>query len=153
LTVTASTIAGNFSATGGGVYHLGSKALLASTIVAGNTVSSTNTSPSDWAGNAADSTSTYNLIGVGTNTGLVNGTNHNIVGSAANPVNPRLAALADNGGPTQTMALLAGSPAINAGSNVASLANDQRGAGFNRVAGIIVDIGAFEIQSHPPAAP
>jgi parallel beta-helix repeat protein len=62
---------------------------------------------------------------------------------------PRLGSLADNGGPTQTMALLAGSPAINAGSNPASLATDQRGPGFPRVAGTAPDIGAFEVQPPP----
>ena len=47
-------------------------------------------------------------------------------------VNPDLAPLGDYGGPTQTMALLPGSPAIDAGSNAlaaaAGLTTDQRGA-------------------------
>src|SRR5262249_36731558 len=64
-------------------------------------------------------------------------------------------AVANSGGQTQAMALVGGSAAINAGSNalVAGLSTDQRGAGFSRIAGGTVDIGAFEIQSHPPAAP
>src|SRR5262249_25071850 len=103
----------------------------------------------------ANAASSYSLIGVGTNSGLTGGVNDNIVGTPTAPVDPHLAALADNGGPTQTMALLGGSAAINAGSNVlvAGLTTDQRGAGFSRIAGGTVDIGAFEIQSHPPAAP
>lgn len=63
---------------------------------------------------------------------------------------PGLAALADNGGPTQTMALQAGSPAIDAGSNAlvpAGVTTDQRGAGFPRVVNTNVDIGAFEMQA------
>lgn len=152
--VAASTIAGNFAQSGGGIGNLGT-VTLSGTILAGNTVSPTNAATSDWGGNAADSSSSYNLIGDGTKTGLANGVNNNIVGTSTNPVDPYLAALADNGGPTQTMALLAGSPAINAGGNalVTALATDQRGTGFSRIAGGIVDIGAFEIQSHPPAVP
>src|SRR5262249_38877388 len=56
-------------------------------------------------------------------------------------------------GPTMTMPLLAGSPALNAGSNAlipAGVTTDQRGSGFARVVGGTVDIGAFEIQDEPP---
>jgi hypothetical protein len=48
-------------------------------------------------------------------TGLGNGVNGNLVGSAAAPIDPQLGPLQDNGGPTQTMALRPGSPALNAG--------------------------------------
>jgi hypothetical protein len=58
--------------------------------------------------------------------------------------NPRLAALAQNGGPTRTRALLSDSPAIDMGNNVGGLATDQRGPGFPRVKGMRADIGAFE---------
>ncbi|MEO7432968.1 MAG: choice-of-anchor Q domain-containing protein [Dokdonella sp.] len=64
---------------------------------------------------------------------------------------PLLLPLADNGGPTRTLALGAGSPAIDAGNNVQELANDQRGAAFARVGGPAADIGAFEVQQ--PTAP
>jgi hypothetical protein len=59
---------------------------------------------------------------------------------------PLLDTLADNGGPTFTMALMPGSPAIDAGNNVAALATDQRGAGFLRHVERRTDIGAFEVQ-------
>jgi len=59
---------------------------------------------------------------------------------------PRLLPLADNGGPTRTMALAAGSPALDAGSDSAGLTTDQRGDGYRRVAGRNADIGAFENQ-------
>ncbi|MEB3211050.1 MAG: right-handed parallel beta-helix repeat-containing protein [Leptolyngbyaceae bacterium] len=59
-------------------------------------------------------------------------------------VDPGLGGLADNGGPTQTHALLPGSPAIDAGSNPDGLATDQRGNGFDRVVNGQADIGAFE---------
>jgi parallel beta-helix repeat protein len=65
--------------------------------------------------------------------------------------NPMLGALANNGGTSQTMALLAGSPLINAGSNPANLTTDQRGPGFARVSGPAADIGAFEVQSALPS--
>ena len=59
-------------------------------------------------------------------------------------VDPLLAALGNYGGPTQTMALLPGSPAIDAGSNAAATATDQRG--FQRIVNGTIDIGAFEVQ-------
>ena len=61
-------------------------------------------------------------------------------------MDPLLGPLANNGGPTQTHALLAGSPAINNGTNPATLKFDQRGTPFKRQLGLAVDIGAFERQ-------
>jgi hypothetical protein len=55
---------------------------------------------------------------------------------------PRLGALKNNGGPTRTHALRASSPAINAASNSACPATDQRG--ISRPKGPRCDIGAFE---------
>ena len=90
----------------------------------------------------------------GGNSGVTNGgSNGNQVGVA----NPGLGTLANNGGPTQTIALLAGSPGLMAGSE--SLAVDASGepagpisaaAGFPRVVNGAVDIGAFEIQTVIP---
>lgn len=75
-------------------------------------------------------------------------------GTAAAVLNPQLAALANNGGPTFTHALLANSTAINSGSNLLavdvndqSLTTDQRGTGFVRISSGTVDIGAFEVQA------
>jgi hypothetical protein len=62
-------------------------------------------------------------------------------------VDPRLGSLQNNGGPTQTMALLGGSPAINAGDPSGAPANDQRGPGFPRTFAGTIDIGAFEVQT------
>jgi hypothetical protein len=65
---------------------------------------------------------------------------------------PRLGPLQDNGGPTFTMALLPGSPAVDAGDAAllpAGTAYDQRGPGFSRVVGGRLDIGAFEVQAAP----
>jgi len=71
------------------------------------------------------------------NSGFSNGVNGNIIG-----VDPLLGALGNNGGSTQTLLLGAGSPAIDAGSNLLGLALDQTGA--NRVLGTQIDIGATE---------
>jgi hypothetical protein len=61
---------------------------------------------------------------------------------------PKLGPLADNGGPSLTMALLPGSPAIDAGNTSLAPATDQRG--FPRPAGLAADIGAFEYGSVMP---
>ena len=60
---------------------------------------------------------------------------------------PELLPLADNGGPTQTLALDAGSPALDTGANPDGLADDQRGPGYARVSGAGPDIGAYERQN------
>ncbi len=72
--------------------------------------------------------------------------NGNLVGTSTAPIDAKLGPLAANGGPTRTCALLAGSPAIDMGSNPANLTTDQRGAGFLRQAGTQTDIGAYESQ-------
>jgi hypothetical protein len=66
-----------------------------------------------------------------------------------NNTDPKLGPLSDNGGPTLTMALLPGSPAIDAGNTSLAPTTDQRG--FPRPAGLAADIGAFEYGSVMPA--
>jgi uncharacterized repeat protein (TIGR01451 family) len=56
---------------------------------------------------------------------------------------PKLGPLADNGGPTDTRALLSGSPAIDAGVDPGCPGADQRG--ISRPQGFACDIGAFEL--------
>jgi hypothetical protein len=90
----------------------------------------------------------YNLIGDGNATAAFNQT-----GDQTNVGDPRLGALADNGGPTKTHALLAGSPAIDKGKS--DLTTDQRGQHrpFDdpsiapATGGDNSDIGSFEAQS------
>jgi hypothetical protein len=134
--ISNSTITGNQASSGGGLYLSGNAeaVTLQSTIVAGNSASA----------GAADIDAPAPQTVYGAN---------NLIGAAASVVTvpsdtlrsaPRLLPLSDNGGPTQTHALDAGSPAINRGNNVANFATDQRGAGYPRVRGTAADIGAFE---------
>jgi hypothetical protein len=127
--------------------------ILYNTIVAGNNSGSGGgTTPSDIAGTVS-LLSMYNLIGIGGSGGLTDGVDNNLVGEA-----PDLGPLADNGGPTETIALLTNSPAIDSGGNSISGENiptsDERGAlrggtsgltGIN--AGTSVDIGSYEASS------
>jgi len=110
-----------------------------STIVAGNHVPAGATSQEIVTVHAIDGSN--DLIG-SANVALPAGT---LTGDA------RLGALADNGGPTLTHALLPDSPAIDAGSNPSDLATDQRGGSYVRSAGAAPDIGAFELQAAPDA--
>jgi hypothetical protein len=93
-----------------------------------------------------DGGSTYNLIGDGSGSGISDGSNGNQVGSAAVPLDPVLAPLGNYGGPTQTMALLPGSPALGngglAGPGVPT--TDQRG--LPRPSSGPIDVGAFQTQ-------
>jgi len=141
---------------GGGLYPQG-QLTINNSIVARNFRGSIPNASADDITAALDPASSYNLIGIGGSGNLPNGVNHNQVEVA----DPRLGPLANNGGPTQTQALLPGSPALDAGNN-ALVANppfsgppftDQRGTGFARIVDgpdadttDTVDIGAFEAQ-------
>jgi predicted outer membrane repeat protein len=134
MMVTNSTVSNNSAAFGGGIYYnsFGTTNL-------SNTIIANSTSGGDCVRNVGTINAEYSLIGDGL--GCVNGTNNNNLNG-----DPMLGPLQDNGGPTFTHALLAGSPAIDAGSNTlaAGLTTDQRGTGFDRIVGSAVDIGAFE---------
>jgi hypothetical protein len=147
VSLTNCTLSNNMSASGGGIANESSTVVLHNTIVAGNRFNGSQI-PSDIAG-AVDGSSSFNLIGSGdTLTGIGDGSQGNQIGTSANPRNPVLdPVLASNGGPTQTLALLPGSPAINAGDDAvlggsSPVTTDQRG--FARRSGSHVDIGAFE---------
>jgi hypothetical protein len=143
------TVTDNSARTGGGLYHDPAGPDLfrvRNSIIAQNFVVPGGSAP-DVSGDFISEG--FNLIGdpTGSNdfTDRVNG---DIVGTAENPRDPRLGPLANDGGRTLTHALLAGSPAIDAGNNADPLRTDQRGVGRprdgdgNRTR--IVDIGAFE---------
>ncbi len=139
------------TATGGGIWGAQSDVTPApfltsiSNIIAGNSIVGVGADPDV---SAAFTGVTNTLLGSGVGaTGITGGVNGNIVG-----VNPMLGPLQDNGGPTPTMALLPGSPAIDAGANPLNLTSDQRG--FEpRSVGVAVDIGAFEVGAAQPTSP
>ncbi|HYG76698.1 MAG TPA: PKD domain-containing protein [Planctomycetota bacterium] len=141
---------GGFAGAGGAhLFAYGGPVRVISTIVAENLSAGT---PND-STMQLDAQSLNNLIGEGTNlTGTIDASNQ--VGTAASPLDPKLDILDDHGGPTETHALLAGSPAFEKGlANGETL--DQRGTGFARVVGTAADVGAFEnnAPTSNPGAP
>ena len=68
---------------------------------------------------------------------------HDLTGTVARPLNALLSALGNYGGPTQTIALLPGSPAIGTGIAVSGVTTDQRGVTRPSTD---VNIGAFQSQ-------
>lgn len=141
LTVTNSTFSGNTSNTGTTLPNFNGAILSAPNTILRNTVLEKNTNGNcsaniiDGGGNLSDDAT----CAVATATSLAN-------------TPAQLGPLQDNGGQTQTMAPLTGSPAIDQGVNQlaidAGLTTDQRGTGFPRIspAGGTVDRGALEVQ-------
>jgi predicted outer membrane repeat protein len=146
-TLVACTISGNVaSVSGGGFYNhdfLDNRGLatLTDTIVAGNIL--VGGAASDLAGREVGRvTGSFNLVGTGGSGGIQGGLQGNIV--LANLSGLGLAPLGDYGGPTQTIALLPGSPAIGLGTAINSIATDQRGEPDDAP----IDIGAFQSQGY-----
>ena len=151
---------GNGTGSGGGIYNFSGPLRLDNTVVAQNQrgTSPDNVSPGS---GAVDPASANNLVTAGSAGGLVSGVNGNIVGVS----DAGLAPLANNGGPTQTHALLPGSPAVNNGNagllsaDAADLDGDGNiteplpldQAGNPRVVGGQVDIGSTESQQSSTA--
>ena len=139
------TVAGNSADYGGGYYVGGAAPDVANTILAGNSATS---SGNDASGNIQSGD--YNLVQDTSGITFSGATTHNLTG-----VNPALGPLRDNGGRTFTLALLAGSPAIDKGKSF-GLLTDQRGLRrpfnfptlANAAGGDAADIGAFEVN--PP---
>lgn len=142
-----STVANNTAAEGGGgvlfrltgVTDSAGPLEMQSTIVANNDVGAGATFAAGIDADDALVTSGANNLVMGAGTAITLPTD-------TLTVDPMLLPLADNGGPTRTLALRAGSPAIDAGNNAAAFEFDQRGEGYARVSGAAADIGAFEIQ-------
>ncbi len=110
----------------------------------GNSILANNVSTNDADVRGSYTSSGHNLIGkVGDSAGFTNGVNGDQVGSGTG-INPQFdpAGLANNGGPTPTIGLLANSPAINNGGVAHAPARDQRG--YQRAGPS--DIGAFEFN-------
>jgi hypothetical protein len=124
LTMDNVTIARNGSSGGGGIYVNGANSptvTMQRTLIAGNSIGA--------------------CAGVAP-TGSLNMASDATCGFAGSPQNPLIGALANNGGQTDTHALAAGSPAINAGGTC-STTTDQRGVARQGAC----DIGAYEFST------
>lgn len=159
VVIAHSTIAANHSnISGGGIafdYISNGSFQLDHTIVAGNTRTSSFIRD-DIRGNAIVAISArFSLIGDGSGE-MISDLVGNQIGNSMTPIDPRLGPLANNGGPTQTHALLFDSPAIDAGDSGAVPGMngvpefDQRGTPFarrlngNAMGGPRIDTGALE---------
>jgi predicted outer membrane repeat protein len=160
LTLANSTLAGNSAVNGGAIYNSAGTVTITNTTFSGNTATGHGGALYDDAGTLA--------MG---NTILANSVtaedcyrsvpdnyfnSHNLVEShinCATPAltsDPMLAVLGSNGGPTQTMALMPGSPALNAGNNSSCASypvNNKDQRGVTRPFGAACDIGSFEKNS------
>jgi hypothetical protein len=172
LNISQSTVADNHTtkSTAGGIFSYAAPITIKNSIIAGN--SDFGAAP-DLRPSPADTLTISNsLIGRTTGTGLAStsGTTPdaqgNFIGgnSDSTKIDPKLGPLANNGGPTQTHALLTGSLAIDRGSNAnavdvtngnTALMRDQRGVGFTRILdgdsvgsapAAVVDMGAVEFS-------
>jgi hypothetical protein len=137
VTVTSSTLSGNSASNKGGGFigQTGTVMITSNSILAGNTA------PSSPDVAAVLTSQGYNLIGDGSDGSGYVGTD--LVGTADMPIDPMLGLLQDNGGPTRTMALLPGSPALDAGDPAQLGMTDQRGV--VRTDG--VNIGAYQASA------
>jgi hypothetical protein len=140
ITLASSTVAGNSANLAGGVDNI------ASTFSVSNSIVGTNSAATD-PDAAGAFTANYSLFKDATGASLIG--SGNITGQ-----DPLLGALANNGGATQTMVPGVGSPVIDAGDPAFTPppTTDQRGAGYARVVGGRVDMGAIEFGAGPTAA-
>ncbi len=167
LTLSNSTVSGNSAYGPGGIDVRGGSA----TYLVNVTVSNNDTVPGygDGGGIAGDATIKNSIIANNFDSaapdcsGTLISEGHNLIRDTSGciitgnmvgnllGVAPMLGILQDNGGGTPTHALLPGSPAIDAGSNVGCAAVDQRG--FKRPedgdldGNAVCDMGAYEYQA------
>ncbi|MBT8105233.1 MAG: hypothetical protein KJN88_06290, partial [Gammaproteobacteria bacterium] len=147
INITNGTFNGNTGTSQGGAFHINHLALV-------NVTVSDNTAPATEGGGVfkggGENFSAINTIIAG-NTGddcvdTIDSGNNNIDSDStcgfATTANPLLGALANNGGPTDTMFPQSGSPAIEGGTNTLCPAVDQRSQ--SRPQGFVCDVGAVE---------
>jgi hypothetical protein len=138
INITNTTIANNSAGFEGGGIFGGTATTITNVIIANNTAS-----------NGGNSIIKNNCLDALTNGGnnlqfAANNPNDAECGAGIPIADPLLASLVNNGGSTETVALLPGSPAIDAANNAACPATDQRGVA--RPQGGACDIGAFEAE-------
>jgi len=144
LVLTNSTISGNSAKKGGGLYQGSGQVTMSRSLITGNKANTGNEIQLQTAYGATAVVNDFNIFGSSGNAGVVGFTpgGTDLVPSVA--VSAILGPLAENGGPTPTHALVAGSPAIDAvpGAHPECSGTDQRGVA--RPQGSGCDIGAFE---------
>lgn len=143
-TISWSTLSGNSSPFGANLHNFtaGSPLTVRDSIVANGLGGGTNCS-----GSPAVVDGGYNIDG-GVSCGF------STANQSHNNTNPDLGTLASNGGHTQTMALPASSPAVDAVPvNVSGCAGSTDQRGVSRPQGRACDIGAYELFKAPPPPP
>jgi hypothetical protein len=135
-TIYNSTVAMNTATLygGGGVYLLNDP-----TLAMVSTLAARNTAPS-----GADVYANGTAVTIAGSNDLVMASANVTLPAGTLTADPLLQPLANNGGPTRTHLLTAGSPALDAGANPMGFDFDQRGPGFPRAVGAAPDIGAAE---------
>ena len=131
--------------------NAGASLTLRNSIVAGNMTVGGNSRPDI---DPSSATLAVNYTFIGDVDGVLISGSGNILGDSqgGGAIDPQLAPLANNGGPTPTHALLPSSFAIDEGDRFAVAGEDevalydQRGAGFTRVYDGRIDMGSFEAQ-------
>jgi hypothetical protein len=128
------------------IMNMGGTLSLQNTIIAKNGTSGDCYNPPSHGGKITSRG--YNLIGIDTGCSFTPAAG-DLVGTSNKPIDPKLAPLQDNGGPTFTHALNSDSPAIDAGNpakpgsgGASCLVTDQRSV--TRPQGTRCDIGAYE---------
>ena len=187
LTVSGSTIFGNSAEHGGGMYGSGTMTAIGSTITGNsadnrgggilisagwgtltvhNTIIAGNTPRNDGPDihGLVEDTSSHNLIGDGSEmSGIEDGVNGNLVGTAADPIDPRFVRMPSAGvdrlwgtedDDYGDLRLLSDSPAIDAGDDAWAVDADGNPlvtdmGGNPRISGECVDMGAYETQPVP----
>jgi len=169
LTLTNSTVSENSGQLAGGIDNSGGTLHVASSTVSGNTTSVGGSAIDNnnggmvtlrgslIDGDCSQGTGTFTSIGhnvesPGDTCGFDQASDQAAVSNGALNLDP----LADNGGPTQTHALRAGSVAIDQipvaaclDAEGAALTEDQRGEARPESGGSMCDVGAFEVQAGP----
>ena len=160
-----STTTGNSAQEGGGIDNYGGMTLINCTVAENSSQGDGGGINNDVSGTMtiantiiADNSAT--VVGPDYNGTVTSDAGNNLIGDDSGSAgftepsdlldaNPELAPLDDNGGPTPTMGLMSGSPAIDAGNNAlvpGGIETDQRG--FFRFVNGTTDIGAFEVQTY-----
>jgi Bacterial Ig-like domain (group 3) len=138
-TLAMCTLSGNTAAVGGGIDNISvATATLEDTLVAAN-VDSGGAASDIGGANAAGVTGTFDVVGTG-GSGGITGTGDIILTTLAGL---GLAPLGSYDGPNATIALLPGSPAIGAGTEIEGIITDERGELLDTPA---PDVGAFQSQ-------